>query len=1064
MNYQSNDHNADLQTALALCRAWFHEKNINACSALLDENVSFIGITMKSHTRGKQETLCLISGDIYYLKPTNTIEIISHNILPISDDTVHIEINMLFGNENGIANTFCVCMTIRRGLVLVLQIFPIVESLREFEEQNANQAETELTLHALYEHIPSGICKYRWDGNQLIPFYINARFNELIGIGADESLHSSQGLNYRNVHPDDLDALRAAILDTVTNTHKLNHTYRTKKANSDTYIWLNMQGNAVAYAPDHVILYACYTDVTEHQKLLIEREKQFAQAQHYHNAIQIQDLIIAGLCNITTNRVLNIRANLWELPEGLQVSTREELINGFAEVILDPKERTGFLALFNAERHIEYIEHGKHKIERDYQIVLPGETVARYVRLRADLTPDIESGDILAIFSIRDVTNETVTKLAMDYAIGDNFDYVCLIDLMHNTSRMLYCDESVTAMRHNSVQFSQDFELMIREVVADYDLERVLEMMSTPAILRALQNQDIYTIALDIKENGKIHSKQARFRYLDKAAKTVLLMRSDITDVLAQEQNQRSAMETALLAAQQASVAKSDFLSRMSHEIRTPLNAIIGMTEIALRTLDDKEETAGCISRIGSSSRNLLALINNILDMSRIESGTVLLKTDKFNFTDLLSNVTAVISAQAKLGDIQFETKFDSALHEYYIGDTLRLQQILTNILSNAVKFTPRGGTVTFSVAVRENDRIRFVIKDTGIGINKSFLAHIFEPFAQENNSHSAHYEGTGLGLPIAKNIVDLMGGLIDAESTKGEGTTFTIDIPLVVCSDDVNPAQKNYQIKNAENIRVLVADDDISACESMIQIIRSVGMQAEWTSSGFDAVRRTTEHEQGYDLLLIDWSLSDIGGTDLTRKLRGAAGKHTAIIITTEFDANLVETEARRAGADLLLAKPVYHNALISAFEQALNRTDDDDSAAEPDFTDLRILLTEDNPTNAAIAKRLLNWRGFTVDVAENGQIAVERFSASPPGTYAAILMDIRMPVMDGLTAAKIIRSTDHPDAQKIPILAMTANAFEEDKEKSRKAGMNYHLAKPIDPTKLYDTLASFLFPKNQS
>ena len=521
----------------------------------------------------------------------------------------------------------------------------------------------------------------------------------------------------------------------------------------------------------------------------------------------------------------------------------------------------------------------------------------------------------------------------------------------------------------------------------------------------------------------------------------------------------------ALSAAENANRAKTAFLSNMSHEIRTPMNAIIGLNNIAMNEPDVSDRVKEHLEKIGSSARHLLGIINDILDMSRIESGRMVVKSEEFSFAKALDQVNTIIGGQCRDKGLTYNCTVRGHVGDYYIGDDMKLRQVMINILGNAVKFTPEGGSVDFIVetAARFNGKstLCFTIRDTGIGMSKEYLPRLFDPFSQEDSSTTSRFGSTGLGMPITKSIVELMNGHIDVESEKGKGTTFTVTVTLVDSdrriTEDTDSASGDG-MPHPHEMCVLVIDDDPVACEHARIILGQVGISCEKALSGLDGIEmvkvRHTRREP-YNLILVDWKMPDLDGIETTRQIRAAVGDETPVIILTSFSWEDIEDEARLAGVDTFVSKPLFAGNVLDEFREAFKKKNARLVRETADLKGRRVLLAEDVPVNAEIMTMVLSMREMDVDLAENGQIAVDKFSEHEPGYYAAILMDMRMPVMDGLTAARTIRSLeDRPDAKTIPIIALTANAFDEDVQRSMQAGLNAHLSKPVEPEALFQTL----------
>ena len=513
------------------------------------------------------------------------------------------------------------------------------------------------------------------------------------------------------------------------------------------------------------------------------------------------------------------------------------------------------------------------------------------------------------------------------------------------------------------------------------------------------------------------------------------------------------ALSNAVAAAETANRAKSTFLSNMSHDIRTPMNAIIGFTTLALSNIDDAERVKDYLGKTLASSNHLLSLINDVLDMSRIESGKIHLEEVEVNLSDVLHDLKTIVSGQIFAKQLELYMDVMDVTDEDVYCDKTRLNQILLNLLSNAIKFTPAGGTVSVRVRqlagkVHGCGQYEFRIKDNGIGMSPEFAKKIFEPFERERTSTVSRIQGTGLGMAITKNIVDMMGGTIEVQTAQGKGTEFTVCVPMRAQTEQ-RPVEK---ITELEGLKALVVDDDFNTCDSVTKMLVKVGMRAEWTLSGKEAVlraRQSIEMSDAYHAYIIDWRLPDMNGIEVTRRIR-SLNDDTPIIILTAYDWSDIEVEAKAAGVTAFCSKPMFMSDLRETLMSALGQKQTDAAQGllpekNADFKGKQILLVEDNELNREIAQEILREYGFLVDTAENGAVAVEKVSTAAPGSYDLVLMDVQMPIMDGYTATRKIRALDDPARATLPIIAMTANAFDEDRRNALESGMNGFLSKPI-------------------
>ena len=552
--------------------------------------------------------------------------------------------------------------------------------------------------------------------------------------------------------------------------------------------------------------------------------------------------------------------------------------------------------------------------------------------------------------------------------------------------------------------------------------------------LKTGEKRWFHNIAMGSEVNGK---------------KKYILVMSDRTS----DRKMNQALSEAVRAAETANKAKSTFLSNMSHDIRTPMNAIIGFTTLAVSNIDDKKRVRDYLGKILSSSNHLLSLINDILDMSRIESGKIHLEETEVSLSDVLHDLKTIISGQIHAKQLELYMDAMDITNEDVYCDKTRLNQVLLNLLSNAVKFTPAGGTVSVRIrqypgTVKGSELYEIRVKDNGIGMSQEFVQKIFSPFERERTSTVSRTQGTGLGMAITKNIVNMMGGTIEVLTEQGKGTEFIVRLPFRIQSKH----QRIEKIAELEGLKALVVDDDFNTCDSVTKMLVKVGMRSEWTLSGKEAVlraRQSMEMGDAFHAYIIDWRLPDMNGIEVTRQIR-SLGDDTPIIILTAYDWSDIEVEARAAGVTAFCAKPMFMSDIRDTLMTAIGQKQAEAEAeilptAGSDFRGKCILLVEDNELNSEIAAEILNEYGFLVDTAENGAEAVEKVKNSKPGNYDLVLMDVQMPVMNGYEATKQIRALDNPALAGITILAMTANAFDEDKKKALECGMDGFLSKPI-------------------
>jgi signal transduction histidine kinase/CheY-like chemotaxis protein len=533
----------------------------------------------------------------------------------------------------------------------------------------------------------------------------------------------------------------------------------------------------------------------------------------------------------------------------------------------------------------------------------------------------------------------------------------------------------------------------------------------------------------------------------------------DVTDVVdaerEKEEKYRKAMQEAFETANAASHAKSDFLANMSHDIRTPMNAIIGMTAIAGTHIDDKDRVQDCLKKITSSSKHLLSLINEVLDMSKIESGKIDMAEEDFNLSELIDNLIVMIRPQLVARGHELIVNINKLDHELVVGDSLRVQQLFVNLMSNAIKYTPDGGRIRFAITEKVTNQpsvgcYEIEVEDNGIGMDEEFVQNLFEPFTRANDKRIGKIQGTGLGMAITKNIVNMMGGEIKVESKLNEGTKFKVTLYMKL--QDV----KEEHCEDFVNLFVLVVDDDYMSVESACCMLNDMGMRTEGVSTGHEAVEKISQrHEEGNDYfaVILDWKMPDMDGLETTKAIRNAVGEDVPIIIISAFDWPAIEADAREAGANAFISKPLFKSRFIHLFNSLVGNENDKKDGSTPlsdfeniDLSGKRILLVEDNELNLEIATEILNMTKVTVESAMDGDVAVDMVKANEKGYYDLIFMDVQMPRMNGYEATKIIRNLEGGLGADVPIIAMTANAFSEDAQRAIDAGMNEHVSKPFD------------------
>jgi len=916
----------------------------------------------------------------------------------------------------------------------------------------------------IYNNIPGAVFRCRFDADFSV-IDANDGLFEFLGYTREEFAKMGNKMS-SVIYPKDLEVmteeLNAQLLhgNTIRNENRL-------VCKGGIVKWISIKAQLFMESEEEQYFYCVFVDITD-EKQLQEREKDLYEKElAYFAELASGEGTIQGRINVTQNQMENY-VTTSDVAIGKVGDSYDETIANLAASAVHGECGEEIRQTLERKKVLEGFTKGKSDYHFDFLRRRNDDSAFwSSTSFRFCLNP--ESSDVITFFYTLDVTEQKLQEQLLNQITKLDYDIITVIDIPKGTHQLIAYDEKRKSTIPRPGVFQEEIRVVANRFMGEAAKKEYLHKLDFHYMEEQLAKKDAYSFIAEMKnDRDELRVKRFHLFYISRELRRVCMARTDVTDVVRQEQRQKEELAAALIAAEQANAAKSDFLSRMSHEIRTPMNAIIGMSTIAAQSIGDDAQVSDCIAKIGISSRFLLSLINDILDMSRIESGKMLLKNEKIPTDEFLNGINSICYGQAAAKGVEYECIADPVLDDYYIGDAMKLQQVLINILSNAIKFTEEGGKVTFSAEQRKktkNDAIlRFIVNDTGVGMDEDFLPHIFEPFSQESTGTTATFGGTGLGLAISKNIVDMMDGKITVRSIKGIGTEFTVDVKLGITEEEQLRHNQKKQNYNFSHLKTLVVDDDVAVCESAIVTLREMGVTAEWVDSGrkaVDLVKKLFADGKYFDMILIDWKMPDMDGIETARRIRGIVGPDVTIIIMTAYDWISIEHEAKLAGVNLLMSKPMFKTSLISAFTKALGEKEEQarqEQADDYDFTGKRILLVEDNYMNTEVAKRLFESKGATVDTAENGLRAMEVYGKSEKGYYAAILMDIRMPLMDGLSATTNIRHLSNEDAKTIPIVAMTANAFDDDIEKSKAAGMNAHLTKPIDPKRMYQTLYNFI------
>lgn len=760
---------------------------------------------------------------------------------------------------------------------------------------------------------------------------------------------------------------------------------------------------------------------------------------------------------IWSEKVLSDRTN--------QILPYNELFSFFLSNYICEPDRKVWRQYMSLDVLKDLIESGKKN--SSFEIRILGEPLGvDWYEIFCTVISNEESANKNVMMCFRNISDKKRSAI-IETAVQSEYDYVIYLEADDNSYVMYSSNETSGTPLPPAARNDYTLEMMAynTQFCTPDESIRLNNCMQIENVLKNVRKDGEYILYSKMWENDQLKDKKLRFSFFDIDKNILLLTRTDITEIR-EEKRQKTLLQDALHAANAANQAKSEFLSRMSHDIRTPMNAIIGMTAIAGAHINEKERILDCLSKITLSSKLLLSLINEVLDMSKIESGRIVLAEEEANLSDLLQNLMAMVQSDIAAKEHTLDVHLYSIRHEDVICDTQRIQQLLMNLLSNAIKYTPQKGHLLLEIRelpsqIKNYGCYEFIFEDNGIGMKPEFTDRIFEPFERADDQEIREIQGTGLGMAISKNIVHMMDGDIQVESTYGKGSRFTVKIHLQY-KESIN----RDTIRDLNDLPVLVVDDDQIVCETTCSCLNEIGLNSEWVLSGEEAVVKTQElqlRKESYFAIILDLNMPGINGIETARRIRKIAGPDVTIILLSAYDWSEYESQALSAGIDGFILKPLFKSRLIYMLKKFVQKDKIEEhisatSIGSEFFPGKRILLAEDNELNREIAMEILGSTGIEVEPAVNGREALDKFQNSQPGYYNLIFMDIQMPVMNGYETTRSIRALSHTDAKTIPIIAMTANAFAKDVDMALQSGMNYHLAKPLDIPQIMNILNKWL------
>lgn len=953
------------------------------------------------------------------------------------------------------------------------ELFPVEASREAYQKLEKVLEQRDNQIELMLSQLPGGMLICGLD-EEFTAIWIHESLSRLLGYDSVEDfMNSTKRHMSAMIAPEDLDLVHRELTQALSQGDTYYVEYRIIRKDG-SICWVADYGKRVTDSTGDKTHINCFiSDISTRKAQELEMEQINREARQQAKFLsQLYETVPCGILQFTTDeshQIVTINPMGWQFYGfGSEEEYRREIKNPF-QVMSDEENQRIHDMVDSLELDGEPCTYTRKALRRDGREIWLNTVVQRLHNVDGKEVYQAVFNDITEVKMLQKAQEEArvIENKSLRAAICTSYQLIVSVNLSRD---LFYCfveEQDVSAVGARQGSYTEMIQTLLKNT-APLENSEYRELLSRETIIQRFQagRREVYAEIQQAAGAEKEHWVSLQLIEVDNPVGSdviAIMLVKNLDDIRAEKARQEQLMRDALTAARSANRAKSDFLSRMSHDIRTPMNAIIGMSTIGQLKLQDVARVRDCFQKIDTSSRYLLSLINDILDMSKIETGKLELTKEQFDLTEMVNDINMIIFPQSLEKNLLYEIHHSEPLERYYRGDVLRVKQILLNLLANSLKFTQEGGCLV--LAIREQSQVNgyafleFTVSDTGIGMSEEFLERIFQPFEQESAGMARNKVGSGLGLAIVYNLVQMMNGTIAVQSRQGEGTTFTVNIPLeLVCVDEERERRRKEEelLCGAE---VLVVDDDPLVGVQTTQILGEIGAHTTWADSGRKAVELVQaglDSGKNYDVAMIDWRMPDMDGLETTRRIRRLVGQETTIIIISAYDWSSIEEEARAAGASSFISKPLFRSNIYEALAGVGMSTEVEsgentecmyaENEAKSSPTGRTVLLVEDNDLNLEIARSLLEMNGYTVESAVNGREAVELFADRPEHYYYAILMDIRMPEMDGMEATSRIRGMKRRDSRAVPIIAMSANAFVEDKTAAFEAGVSDYLVKPLD------------------